>query len=147
MARSNALLFGLITIDQYGPFARPMISYIVATVIHQTEADMNYPTHALDLHPATNPWLARVRKTKVTRERCLAATAIAAAIPGPEPTADELSDLGLSVNRFRSGLAARVEYALFAVTLAAVGYLYLGVALVEVLTGNGSMREPNGFDR
>lgn len=94
---------------------------------------MNYPTHALDLHPATNPWLARVRKTKTTRERCLAATAPAAAIPGPEPTADELDDLGLSVKRVQSGLAARVEYAFFAVTLASVGYLYFGVVLAEVL--------------
>ena len=36
-------------------------------------------------------------------------------------------------NRVRPALAARVEHALFAVTLAAIGYLYLGALLEQAI--------------
>ncbi len=79
---------------------------------------MNYPTHALDLHPVANRWLVHLRKANDSR------TPRDPTHFGPGPTTHEPSDLRSSAHPFRSGLDARVEYALFAVTLAAVGYLY-----------------------
>ncbi len=90
---------------------------------------MVFSTHALALHPVADRWLVHLRE---------ATTAAPPRDPtdfGSGPTTHEPSDLRSSAHPFRSGLDARVEYSLFAVTLAAVGYLYLGVALMQALNG------------
>ena len=106
-----------------------MIPYIVAAVIQHTEADMVFSTHVLDVHPVANRWLAHLRKPTTAappRDKTLFR---------PRPTPREHDDTHSPASRFGSGSGARVEYALFAVTLAAVGYMYLGVALMQALNG------------
>ena len=90
---------------------------------------MDFSTHALDLHPVANRWLAHLRKPTT------AAPSRDQALVAAEPIARERDDFHSPARRFRSGSGAPVEYALFTVTLAAVGYLYLGVALMQALNG------------
>lgn len=89
---------------------------------------MDSATHALDTH-----WLVHLRKTDVVAGP--ATPSRAAARFAPDTAERESTAFHSPAYRFRSGPGARVEYALFAVTLAAVGYLYLGVALAQALDG------------
>lgn len=91
---------------------------------------MNFATHALDTH-----CLVHLRNAKTDLAAGPATPSRTAAGFAPETATRESTAFHSPAYRFRSGSCARVEYALFAITLATVGYLYLGVALAQALSG------------
>jgi len=84
---------------------------------------MHSSTHTLDSNPAGDCRLARVRETRTTH------AGISAMVAGVEPSPDSERVTGERAgphspsNRIRLRLGEQVEYALFIVTLAAIGYL------------------------
>lgn len=79
--------------------------------------------HALGSNPAGDCCLARVRETRTSY------AGISPTVAGVEPSADSERVMGERAgphspsNRIHLRLGEQVEYALFAVTLAAIGYL------------------------
>ena len=108
-----------------------MVSGIFAPVIKQPETTMHASTHSLDFNPAADCSFVHVRETRTS---CVGApTPVTHVEPGldPQRAANEGSCPRLRSNGIHFRLAAQLEHALFAVTLAASGFLYLGALLAN----------------
>jgi hypothetical protein len=94
---------------------------------------MHASTHALGPNAAADSRLARVREPKTRNVGT--ATAIAGVSPSLDAhrAVDERAGPRSHSNWIPPSLARRVETALFAVTLAAFGYLYLGALPAQAL--------------
>lgn len=91
---------------------------------------MHASMQAIDVNDASDPFLPRVRERAASRV-CATANPRTAATD-PVAFADIADSPGYT-KRFRSRLGSRVEHALFAFTLAATAYLYLGVFLQQAI--------------
>ena len=90
---------------------------------------MHASTHSLGFNPAADCRLVHVRET---RTWYVGAPTVE---PGfdPQRAANEGSRPRLHSNRIHDRLAAHAEHALFAGTLAAIGFLYVGAVVIVYL--------------
>ena len=84
---------------------------------------MHSSAHTLDSNPAGDCCLARVRETRTSYAGISAMVAGVEPSPASERVMGERAGPHSPSNRIRLRLGEQVEYALFAVTLAAIGYL------------------------
>ena len=84
---------------------------------------MHSSAHTLGSNPAGDCCLARVRETRTSYAGTSAIGAGVEPSPASERVMGELAGPHSPSNRIRLRLGEHVDYALFAVTLAAIGYL------------------------
>jgi hypothetical protein len=92
-------------------------------------------THTLGPNPAVDGCLARVTETRTSNPgaRVLRARAGVERGPDPERATNEHADPHSQSKRIHWRLGEHVEYALFAVTLAAIGYLEALALLADAM--------------
>ncbi len=96
---------------------------------------MDFSIRTLHLHPAANRWLAHLEKPMPAAAGRAAPRPCDRSLSVRDPVVGNCAGLRSSADRFRTGFGVTVEYALFAVTLAAIAYLYLGVVLAQAFRG------------
>jgi hypothetical protein len=96
------------------------MSYIFVAYINQKEAGMHSSAHTLGSGDCR---LARVRETRTSYAGISGMAASVEPSHDSEQVTSERAGLHSSSNRIHLRLGEQVEYALFAVTLAAIGYL------------------------
>ena len=87
---------------------------------------MHASTPTLGLNPAADPCLARVRTKRIAHWGAPRTMTRSEPRLDTRWPADERRSRRAHANRMGGGLAATIENVLFAVTLAAIGYVYLG---------------------
>ena len=91
---------------------------------------MHASTQAIDVNDTSDPGAPRVRERPARRVCAAAAPRIESAEP---MTFVHDAESRRYAKRFHARLGSRVEHALFAFTIAATAYLYLGVFLQQAM--------------